>query len=540
MKHIISLFLFSSITTLFGQGIPNGDILNESSQSNTVSTKGSESTAGRTLNRNVVPIMNTFIIDSMVVLAQTFINNENFIDVIYRKTPNLFYQKYSINGESEFDSLFEIQSEYVIEYFDSEIKEDSVFIIFDSEFAANWSHTLERVMINPFDGITFQYFMDWDSESYFPNIEIIRDTSILGVWKNHGHEFGLEDEIAAQQFDLDYQPIGDPYILLSYEIDPEFDLESGIDMVYNQETDLLLVMWIDNRMNDGTLDLFGHLFDGNGESLGSSFSLNEPHQSSNVNYYGLSKNLITYGESFLLPYLVENTDISKWDLYLTKISFEGGAILNESIFVSHLDSTNFSHVFDLYVNDIGYGLIMWSSVDYEFPILYSSSINGILIEPELEFQQEILNFVLDDSIPSFKYIQSISMNNNFVTFTYTENFINENTALKTGVIVMDSLFTNMDVETSTVPEVLSLSAYPNPFNPTTTLKFDIPFDESIQNVSLAIYDLMGRQVVSLINGSILPGTYSIQWDAGEFSSGMYFARMIFGSTVKTQKILLLK
>ena len=83
-------------------------------------------------------------------------------------------------------------------------------------------------------------------------------------------------------------------------------------------------------------------------------------------------------------------------------------------------------------------------------------------------------------------------------------------------------------------------AYPNPFNPTTNLQLEVPNAEVIQSISLNIFDMRGRQVETLVNGSMLPGSYRIQWHADQFASGMYFAKLVYGTKIKTQKILLLK
>ena len=92
-----------------------------------------------------------------------------------------------------------------------------------------------------------------------------------------------------------------------------------------------------------------------------------------------------------------------------------------------------------------------------------------------------------------------------------------------------------------IPSELKLHpAFPNPFNPVTTIRFDIPTSDMGQNMSLVIFDIKGREVESLASGHRLPGTYSMRWNADKHSSGMYFARLIQGSTVKTQKIILLK
>ena len=93
-------------------------------------------------------------------------------------------------------------------------------------------------------------------------------------------------------------------------------------------------------------------------------------------------------------------------------------------------------------------------------------------------------------------------------------------------------------ESIALPAVYSLStAYPNPFNPTTTLSFAIPIDSE---VSLSIYNLQGRQVTTLISGNMEAGYHSIIWDADSHSSGVYFVKMIAGEYVGTQKLMLVK
>ena len=89
-----------------------------------------------------------------------------------------------------------------------------------------------------------------------------------------------------------------------------------------------------------------------------------------------------------------------------------------------------------------------------------------------------------------------------------------------------------------LPEEFVLSpAYPNPFNPTTTLSFALPKES---NVSIVIYDIQGRVVTTLINRTIESGYHKTIWDANQYSSGLYFVQMIAGEFVNTHKIMLVK
>ena len=90
-------------------------------------------------------------------------------------------------------------------------------------------------------------------------------------------------------------------------------------------------------------------------------------------------------------------------------------------------------------------------------------------------------------------------------------------------------------------------SYPNPFNPSTTIRFDISVDtrlgsraESMDAVSLQIFDITGRMVETLVNEKLKPGQHQIQWNASQHPSGLYFLKMESGTFTKTQKLILLK
>ncbi|MCZ6775224.1 MAG: YCF48-related protein, partial [Ignavibacteria bacterium] len=79
--------------------------------------------------------------------------------------------------------------------------------------------------------------------------------------------------------------------------------------------------------------------------------------------------------------------------------------------------------------------------------------------------------------------------------------------------------------------------YPNPFNPRTSIRFTLP--ERVQT-TLNVYDVLGREVATLINGVRDPGSYDVIWDATSAASGLYFYRLNAGSHVDIKKMVLLK
>jgi len=79
--------------------------------------------------------------------------------------------------------------------------------------------------------------------------------------------------------------------------------------------------------------------------------------------------------------------------------------------------------------------------------------------------------------------------------------------------------------------------YPNPFNPSTNIKFDVPKSGV---VNLKIYDMLGREVNTLVNGFRNAGTYEVNFNAGNISSGIYFYRLQYNGLVMTKKLMLIK
>ena len=87
------------------------------------------------------------------------------------------------------------------------------------------------------------------------------------------------------------------------------------------------------------------------------------------------------------------------------------------------------------------------------------------------------------------------------------------------------------------PEDYALSAYPNPFNPTTTIQYELP---ASGHVKLVVFDVQGRQVATLVDESQSPGRYDVRFDASQLSSGTYVYRLESGGRVLTNTFLLVK
>ncbi len=103
---------------------------------------------------------------------------------------------------------------------------------------------------------------------------------------------------------------------------------------------------------------------------------------------------------------------------------------------------------------------------------------------------------------------------------------------------LNTLATGVNRAENGAPTTFSLDQnYPNPFNPTTTISYRLP---SAGRVTLKVYDALGRQVATLVDGVEHAGGHAVTFDASRLSSGIYFYRIQAGSSSQTRKLMLVK
>ena len=89
-----------------------------------------------------------------------------------------------------------------------------------------------------------------------------------------------------------------------------------------------------------------------------------------------------------------------------------------------------------------------------------------------------------------------------------------------------------------IPKVFALyQNFPNPFNPATTIRYDVP---KATHVTIKVYDILGREVAVLVDKDQTAAAHSILWNAKEFASGVYMYRIIAGDFVSVRKLVLMK
>ena len=173
---------------------------------------------------------------------------------------------------------------------------------------------------------------------------------------------------------------------------------------------------------------------------------------------------------------------------------------------------------------------------------YDIDTKATLDESTLNLEGPIGGIQFTGNLISNLYGDDVMVSHNGKSIIY-----NLNGTLKTKVFTFEKAPNNLIVSSSsaqrvnvesTSPAAFMLnSAYPNPFNPTTTIDYDV---SSISNLNISIYNTNGQLVDVLADRMHEPGQYSIVWNAQGYTSGVYFVKLIAGEFIATQKIMLIK
>ncbi len=135
-------------------------------------------------------------------------------------------------------------------------------------------------------------------------------------------------------------------------------------------------------------------------------------------------------------------------------------------------------------------------------------------------------FLHKGETPQFKYLDNTTGNLTNLNHGDIPEWENN------GIYILGS----MDVQ-EIVPQKIMLTAYPNPFNPSTTLRFLVQNEGMLQ---LSIYNISGQLITELAHEYRNPGSVEFTWDAANYTSGVYFARLNINNSLYTQKLVLMK
>jgi len=126
----------------------------------------------------------------------------------------------------------------------------------------------------------------------------------------------------------------------------------------------------------------------------------------------------------------------------------------------------------------------------------------------------------------------------YYAFVYGTSLSEMLASVDSAVVKFNKVFTDVRPVSASIPEQIALSQnYPNPFNPSTRVEFSLP---SRTWARVAVYDLLGRQVATLAEGTMNPGTYSADFSGERLPSGVYIVRLETAGANLTHRMMLLK
>ncbi|MBK6912342.1 MAG: T9SS type A sorting domain-containing protein [Ignavibacteriales bacterium] len=134
-------------------------------------------------------------------------------------------------------------------------------------------------------------------------------------------------------------------------------------------------------------------------------------------------------------------------------------------------------------------------------------------------------------------------NNNQIVFSWMDNRRSKGWNIYGKVVGWDwNGVTSVSDQGNNLPKEYVLEQnYPNPFNPGTKIKFSIPnVGTGLAMSVLKVYDVLGREVATLVNEEKPAGSYEVEFDASKLSSGVYYYKLSAGSFVETRKMILMK
>jgi beta-N-acetylhexosaminidase len=183
--------------------------------------------------------------------------------------------------------------------------------------------------------------------------------------------------------------------------------------------------------------------------------------------------------------------------------------------------------------------------------------NGVVVSDDMSMQAIVAYYGFDDAV-------TLAVNAGLDVLLYTSNVHDATSSqarhvvdlierkVKDGTIdakrIDDSynrimtlkrrtIASGVEIALSAVPDHFILRNYPNPFNPSTTITLQIPQQD---HVSLKIFDLLGREVVTLLDDDVRPGTRFVKWNASNLASGIYIAQLRTSREAHNLKMVLLK
>ncbi|GAB4136513.1 MAG: hypothetical protein Fur0015_08800 [Ignavibacteriales bacterium] len=276
----------------------------------------------------------------------------------------------------------------------------------------------------------------------------------------------------------------------------------------------------------------------------------------------VEKVIYNYSEkSYLESYIVQNWNESSWiNSEKTSFDYSKDRLIGElsfsfsnnfwweySIVLFNYDGNELSEILFSRKNELKWQTFAATYFEYNYltdinSVVLNSNIienNRIISKNRTEYQYDKSNYFLSGSFKE-KYYNHYVNSIGIISINNPDGFEMHFLATEIRTFYkssMTSVSENNDVATG-----FSLSQnYPNPFNPTTTIEFSIPdVGTGLALSVLKVYDMLGREVATLVNEQKSPGNYEVKFDGNNLASGVYFYQLRAGEFSQTKKMILMR
>jgi uncharacterized protein (TIGR02145 family) len=228
--------------------------------------------------------------------------------------------------------------------------------------------------------------------------------------------------------------------------------------------------------------------------------------------------------------ILDYSDLS--NAYELKVDYNGNGNIDNTYSpnnISNIDITPPHPVRDIIIQLVENVLnITWDENDDD--VLKYVVYRNTTAEPPLSIADSLAT-VIHTSYADYDIIENTEY---YYWITAVDSNYNE--SLKTQAVFND-FTTSVELVMNIPASYILFSNYPNPFNPSTYIKFSLP---ERMNINLDIYNILGQRITRLYEGKLEPGTHEITFDASHLPSGVYIYRLQAGEFVESRKMLLLK
>ena len=183
-------------------------------------------------------------------------------------------------------------------------------------------------------------------------------------------------------------------------------------------------------------------------------------------------------------------------------------------FFKDIEGAETGDIIEVYEKNILVGSRVWNGSYTDIPVM------------GYDYSDYTAGYCTNGSIPTFKLIKADG-GEEYLLYGYIEPWESN------GLFISEALKRNHQM-----PDKFSISnVYPNPFNPSTTISFEVPFSSKVK---LEVYDLNGFKIDVLADEFFDSGYYSLDWTAQGYPSGIYFVKLVVDGYIDIQKIMLIK